>query len=196
MQEKSTRTPNSERRAQMRARLITAARAVFVEKGYAEASTPEIVRAAGATRGALYHHFEDKQALFRAVVEAEAQAVTQAIETAGTTVDTRDALAEGSRAFFDAMSDAARAQLLLVDGPAVLGAAEMDRIDAGGGRQSLLAGLKAVRPDHDEGTLTAMAVVLSASFDRAALEVAQSGADPTVFEGVLNRLVEAALAPK
>ena len=196
MQEKSTRTPNAERRAQMRARLIEAARAVFVEKGYAEASTPEIVRMAGATLGALYHHFEDKQALFRAVVEAEAQAVTEAIETASTRVATQDALTEGSRAFFDAMSDAARAQLLLVDGPAVLGAAEMDRIDAGGGRQSLLVGLKAAHPDHDGETLGAMAVVLSAAFDRAALEVAQSGADPTVFEGVLNRLIGAVFAPK
>ena len=138
----------------------------------------------------------NKQALFRAVVEAEAQAVTEVIDTASTTVDTLDALAEGSRAFFDAMSDAARAQLLLVDGPAVLGAAEMDRIDAGGGRQSLLVGLKAAHPDHDEETLAAMAVVLSAAFDRAALEVAQSGADPTVFEGVLNRLMGAAFEPK
>jgi len=180
----------------MRARLIEAARAVFVEKGYAEASTPEIVRMAGATRGALYHHFEDKQALFRAVVEAEAQAVTEAIEAASIQVETQDALAEGSRAFFDAMSDAARAQLLLVDGPAVLGAAEMDRIDAGGGRQSLLVGLKVAHPDHDGETLAAMAVVLSAAFDRAALEIAQSGADPTVFEGVLNRLMGAAFASK
>lgn len=180
----------------MRARLIEAARAVFVKKGYAEASTPEIVRTAGATRGALYHHFEDKRALFRAVVEAEAQSVTAAIEAASTTVETQEALAEGSRAFFDAMSDAARAQLLLVDGPAVLGAVEMDQIDAGGGRQSLLVGLKAAHPDHDVETLSAMAVVLSAAFDRAALEVAQSRADPTVFESVLNRLMGAALALK
>ncbi len=193
MQEKSTRTPNVERRAQMRARLIAAARAVFVEKGYAEASTPEIVRAAGATRGALYHHFEDKQALFRAVVEAEAQAVTQAIEAASASVAQADALAVGSRAFFEAMSDGARAQILLVDGPAVLGAAKMDQIDAGGGRQSLLAGLKGAHSNRSEEELSAMAVVLSAAFDRAALEVAQSGADADVFVGVLSRLMGAAL---
>lgn len=179
----------------MRARLIEAARAVFLEKGYAEASTPEIVRAAGATRGALYHHFQDKQALFRAVVEAEAQAVTSAIETASTSVTKADALAVGSRAFFEAMSDGARAQILLVDGPAVLGAAEMDQIDAGGGRQSLLAGLRAAHSNRSEEELSAMAVVLSAAFDRAALEVAQSGADAEIFEEIMARLMAAALSP-
>jgi AcrR family transcriptional regulator len=49
--------------------LITAARALFAEQGYAAVPADEIVRAAGVTRGALYHHFGDKQGLFRAVVE-------------------------------------------------------------------------------------------------------------------------------
>jgi AcrR family transcriptional regulator len=44
---------------------------------YAGTGTPEIVAAAGATRGALYHHFADKQALFAAVVEQEVAAVAQ-----------------------------------------------------------------------------------------------------------------------
>ncbi|MFX7731869.1 helix-turn-helix domain-containing protein, partial [Acinetobacter baumannii] len=59
---------------------MQAARALFVDKGYAETSTPEIVAAAGITRGALYHHFEDKRALFRAIVTGEALAVAAAIE--------------------------------------------------------------------------------------------------------------------
>ncbi|GAA6182284.1 TetR/AcrR family transcriptional regulator [Shimia sp. NS0008-38b] len=195
MQEKSTRTPNVERRAQMRARLIAAARAVFVEKGYADAGTPEIVRVAEATRGALYHHFEDKQALFRAVVEAEAADVTQAIETASGAVEASQALAAGSHAFFATMAVAGRAQILLVDGPAVLGAAEMDRIDAGGGRQSLLVGLQAAHPERSGAEIKALAIVLSAAFDRAALEVAQTGAQAAVFEAVLTGMLNTALTP-
>ena len=73
---------NRERTEKTKAALIAAARALFVEKGYAETSTPEIVTAAGITRGALYHHFEDKRALFRAVVREEALAVTRDIERA------------------------------------------------------------------------------------------------------------------
>ena len=53
-----------------RSTLITAARRLFVAKGYFATGTEEIVRAATVTRGALYHHFANKEALFLAVFEA------------------------------------------------------------------------------------------------------------------------------
>ena len=71
---------NRERTEATKRALIDAARVLFVERGYAETATPDIVQMAGVTRGALYHHFEDKRALFRAVVEQEAGAVAAAIE--------------------------------------------------------------------------------------------------------------------
>ena len=49
--------------------LIAAAHGLFAEKGFAGVATEEIVRAAGVTRGALYHHFDGKRELFAAVYE-------------------------------------------------------------------------------------------------------------------------------
>src|ERR687890_1434680 len=58
-----------ERRAATRRALLGAARELFAEGGYHATAAGEVVGRAGLTRGAMYHHFEDKRDLFRAVVE-------------------------------------------------------------------------------------------------------------------------------
>ncbi|WP_157020286.1 TetR/AcrR family transcriptional regulator, partial [Mesorhizobium xinjiangense] len=145
MQENSTRRSNTERTRATRAGLLSAARQLFVAKGYAETGTPEIVAAAKVTRGALYHHFADKQALFRAVVEQESAAVAGEIEQAApASMPPLEALIAGGAAFIRAMRVDGRTRLLLLDGPAVLGRAELDRIDLEmGGLGSLRDGLAA-----------------------------------------------------
>lgn len=106
---------NRERTEQTRQALIAAGRRLFVEKGYAETATPEIVAAAGVTRGALYHHFEDKKALFRAVIECEAKAVAEAIEARSGSYDAPHAgLIAGTSSYFDAMMAQGRTRLLLI----------------------------------------------------------------------------------
>ena len=77
------RRTNEERTAATRAGLIAAGRAAFLARGFAGAGAPEIVAAAGVTRGALHHHFGDKRGLFHAVVEAEAAQVARAIDASG-----------------------------------------------------------------------------------------------------------------
>ncbi|TLP58369.1 helix-turn-helix transcriptional regulator [Parasedimentitalea maritima] len=192
MQEKSTRTPNADRRAMMRKKLMDAARSLFVEKGFAATSTPEIVKSAQVTRGALYHHFEDKEDLFRAVVVAEAKELRQAIEVATKgTID--DPLGTGSKGYFEAMSIQGRAQLLLIDGPAVLGVQEMDQIDAGGGRAALRTGLITANPDLSDEGLEAVTKVLSAGYDRAALAIAQ-GEAAKPYEQAMAALVRATIS--
>ncbi|MGW6227563.1 helix-turn-helix domain-containing protein [Cellulosimicrobium cellulans] len=147
-----TRRSNAERTLATRTALVAAARELFVDPGYAEASTPQIAAAARVTRGALYHHYADKRDLFRAVVEAEAEAVAREIEArtgplasahevAADALDARGMLIEGARAYLDAMAVPGRTRLLLVDAPAVLGAAEADALDARHARRTLRAGL-------------------------------------------------------
>lgn len=178
MQEGTARRPQDQRTAEMRARLIAAGRAIFVEKGFADAGTPEIVAAAGVTRGALYHHFTDKTDLLRAVVRAEAEAVARAVSST-------DGLEQGADAWFAAMRAPGRVRLLLRDGPAVLGQAEMARIDAETGGATLRDGLAAVL--GQEAEVNALADILSAGFDRAALALAE-GADPAPYRSALDRL--------
>lgn len=179
MQEADKAAPrsNRERTEATRHALIEAARALFVGSGYAATSTPQVCAAAGITRGALYHHFADKRDLFRAVLLREAQAVTADIEAA-TPADLppREALVAGSQAYLDAMTVPGRTRLLLVEGPAVLGPVEILAMDESNAASTLRQGLAAVLPGHKLLPVDALARLLSAAFDRAALEI-DAGAD-------------------
>ncbi len=195
MQEReSARRSNAERRERTVAALIGAARTLFLEKGYAETGTPEVVRRASVTRGALYHHFADKLDLFRAVIRAEALAVAEEIgRRTGKDMEPVQAMTEGAEAYFDAMAAPGRAHLLLVEGPAVLGRAEMDAIDGETGGEELRLGLQALADSAGaELPIEATAALLSAMFDRAALAIA-GGADPGPYREaiahILRRLV-------
>ncbi|MBV7380426.1 TetR/AcrR family transcriptional regulator [Maritimibacter dapengensis] len=184
---------NAARREQTRKRLIAAARARFVSEGFAGTATPDLVRDAGVTRGALYHHFEDKTDLFRAVVTAEAQAVADEIESVSERAETpREALLSGARAYFDAMSREGRVQLLLRDGPAQLGDREMAEIDRSTSAASLRDGLFDLMASEEPGEeVEAIADILAAGFDRAALAIA-NGASPDVYLRAITRLLDLA----
>jgi AcrR family transcriptional regulator len=178
MQERTTHRTNRDRTDATRGDLIAAGRRLFTEKGYASTGTPELVEAAGVTRGALYHHFADKRALFEAVVEAEATSVAAEIETAApASLAPLDALVEGSRAYLAAMRSPGRTRLLLLDGPAVLGRPEMDAIDARHGNRTLREGLAAAMRAGAirKLPLDALTVLLGAMLDRAALSVEAGG---------------------
>jgi AcrR family transcriptional regulator len=195
MQEKNDRRSNAARTKATREALIGAARTLFVEKGYAETATPEIVKKAGVTRGALYHHFDDKAALFLAVVRAEYEAVERDITESATREpkDAIDALMLGSQAYMEAMRAPGRVRLLLLDGPAILGRLTLDAIDRETSADSLRLGLQAAM---EAGAirklpLAPLTAQLSAMFERAALGVAEGDEEAEhleVMEALLTSL--------
>ncbi len=192
MQQETGRRSNRERSDETRERLIEAARRLFVDKSYAETGTPEIAREAGVTRGALYHHFADKQALFAAVVEREASTVADEIERHTTTSLTATiALIEGGEAYLKAMAAPGRTRLLLLDGPAVLGRSGMDEVDNRHGNRTLKQGLEAAIKARQirDLPLDALTGLLGAAFDRAALAI-DAGADAEPYRTALAGLIE------
>jgi AcrR family transcriptional regulator len=108
--------------AATRRALIDMGEELFTEHGYAAASLDAIVAGAEVTKGALYHHFSGKQALFEAVferVEVEAsRAITDSVE--GHDDPWAKALA-GLRAFLEIVQQPVYRRIVILEGPAVLG---------------------------------------------------------------------------
>ncbi|MFG1932765.1 TetR/AcrR family transcriptional regulator [Mycobacterium sp. NPDC048908] len=119
-----TRRTQAERTAATRALLIEAARKLFADRGFADVSTQAIVAAAGVTRGALYHQFDDKAALFAAVYEdVERDLVTDIARQIAQDqpADPLAAMRLGARLFLDRCSAPDVQRIVLIDAPAVLG---------------------------------------------------------------------------
>ncbi|SDD35941.1 TetR/AcrR family transcriptional regulator [Actinokineospora iranica] len=114
-----------------KAALTAAARALFAARGYDAVPADEIVRAAGVTRGALYHHYADKKALFRDVVVGLEAEITAEIRTAMTSApDLPTGIAAALTAFLDACARPEVRQVSLLDAPRVLGWSDWRAIEA------------------------------------------------------------------
>jgi AcrR family transcriptional regulator len=117
------RQTQAERSESTRSALLSAGRDLFSAHGYAGASSEAIVAAAGVSRGALQHHFVDKESLFLAVYEQVESEVVQATAEAGMAVghgDPVEVLRAGCHAYLDAVLDPAVQRICAIDGPAVL----------------------------------------------------------------------------
>jgi len=198
MDVKSTQEERSEA---TRAELLAAARRLFGERGYAEVGTEEIVRAAGVTRGALYHHFENKRELLAAVYEQVEREVTEWIATeafAGEDApsDPLAALHRGTDLFLDACLQPDVQRIVLLDAPSVLGWERWREIASRYGLGLIQASLQAAM---DAGSIPAQPVaplahVLMGALDEAALLVARSadeGAARAEVGQTLSRLLDA-----
>ncbi|MBT9501984.1 MAG: TetR/AcrR family transcriptional regulator [Burkholderiaceae bacterium] len=130
---------------QSRARLVQAARDLFERQGYAGTSTEALLAATGLTRGALYHHFRDKQDLFLAVCDAIHAELSEAIAAVCEGLgDPAEQLIAGSLAWIDAVSAPGPRQVLLIDAPSVLGAEQWAALDDRHGFRQLREGVLAL----------------------------------------------------
>ena len=173
-----TRTKHDLRSEATRGALVTAARALFGARGYAEVGTEEIVRAAGVTRGALYHQFRDKADLFAAVAEQiEAEIADRiAAGAAEAADDPLDALRAGARLFLDACAEPEVERIILLDAPAVLGWQAWRDLAS---RYGLGLVQLALQSAMDVGTIipqpvAPLAHILIGALDEAALYVARA----------------------
>ena len=124
------RETQATRSARTRGALLTAARELFAENGFAATGREEIAERAGVTRGALYHHFASKTELAAAVVEQlEGELVDLVVAAALRGSGVRDQLHRGCRAYMDACAQPTMARIL-ADAPAVLGIEACRALDA------------------------------------------------------------------
>ena len=105
-----------------RAALVDVARTLFAERGYAAVSIDEIVHGARVTKGALYHHYDDKQALFQAVLESIESELAERMQV-GAQAETHrwEQLRAACHAYLDACLERDVQRIVVLDAASVLG---------------------------------------------------------------------------
>ena len=183
----------AERSEVTRNALMTAARRLFTERGYDAVSAEEIVREAGVTRGALYHHFGGKAELLEAVyerLEAESTERVARIVLGSDLHSPVEAMKAGVEAFLDECAEPELRQIALHDAPAVLGWDRWREIGAANGLGLIEASLAAAIEAGEirELPVKPTAHLLLGALDEAAMLVARSD-DPVARAEVSTVLV-------
>jgi AcrR family transcriptional regulator len=193
-----TRRTQADRSAATRNALVAAARPLFAAHGFAEVPTDAIAAAAGVTRGAVYHQFADKTALFEAVlaaVEADiASRLADAAQAAGIS-DPVEGLRHAVRTWLDICVEPETLRIALVDGPSVLGWAQWRKVcylHVLGLVQALLAQSIELGRIRSQPVVP-LAHVLMGAGDEAALYVAEArnrAQARTEMIGILDQLIQ------
>lgn len=173
-----------------RAALIAAARRLFGEQGYGDTSIDEVVARAGMTKGAVYHHFDGKEGLFRAVFEQVHREVTDQAAAEFLGPDAWDSLLRGCALWVDAHLDPAVRRIALQDARSVLGWDEVRAIEnrfgavalRGALRKAMHAGVLERQP------LRPLALLLIGALGEGCLYISESD-DPVLARSEVRELV-------
>ena len=185
-------SPRHAASAQVVADIVEAACRRFGEHGYDATSIDQIAADAGRTKGAVYHHFEDKRDLFQQAFTAEQRRLAAAVARAGD-------LPGGVTTYLRAIARSpSAARLTLIDGPVVLGWAAWRACDGGPFRAMVRASLDAYDGLGDRYDLDKLTELLLGAITEAAEHVATSprpGPTARSYATQLERLIGAITEP-
>lgn len=189
----------SDRRARgdrTRRDLVEAGRSLFVERGYFGTSIGDVVTLSGVgTRGAFYHHFKDKAALFRAVFEeVERDLTLRSIAAPPEGADPWERLSRGLHGFLDAALEPEVQRVMLIDGPVVLGWHTLRTIQESNSIALIHEVVRAAIADGviDDQPVSELTHMLAAAVEEASLLVAHAPDPREAREraaGVLDRML-------
>lgn len=171
--------------------LLAVARATFGRLGYAGVSLEGVAAEARMTKGAVYHHFGSKEALFEAVFRVEHRRMISLVAAKSGSADPLDAIVRGARAYLQAILDPVARRILLQDGPAVLGWERWRRCEEPGFQQLLEGSLTAAakRGMLRRGLRPAnTAVLLLGAMTEGALTVAHSATPKAAARRIADEL--------
>jgi AcrR family transcriptional regulator len=184
------------------AAVLEAGRELFGSAGFTGVSIDDVALVCGRTKGAIYHHFPTKEALFEEVFRIEQRRIADVVATASTSTDTAKALAEALTAYIEEIATNPRAaRITLLDAPTVMGFERWRRCDDGpfralldntlatiarsGQLDSLDADLEAVA-DTILGAVTENALVVATSPNPKALSEPRARACVALIRGLLD----------
>ena len=188
----------AERRAATIESILSAGRRLFGERGFAATTMDDIAEQARVAKGAVYHHFATKEALFEAVFDQVSHALVQETDRAvRTEKDVLAAMVAGTQHYYAACAKGPTGQIILRDGPAVLGWERWREIDAQhfGGKipraltAAMDAGLIARQPVEPLARLLLGAVTEAAVACAGRTDVLKAGNEYTrAFKSLLEAL--------
>jgi AcrR family transcriptional regulator len=170
--------------------LVTAARELFGENGYAATSLDEVAARAGVTKGALYHHFGGKADLFLEVYEQVMREVSDKVVSVFNEPDHWRAVTEGCQLMIDAQLDPAVRRIALHDARSVLSWDVVHLVESRYGAVGIRGALRKAMHGGviEPQPLRPLALLLAGAISEACFYVADAD-DPISAREEVGRLV-------
>jgi AcrR family transcriptional regulator len=179
----------AQRRAATTGSLLRAARQLFAEHGFGHVAVDDIAAAAGVTRGAFYHHYDSKEALFEVVFGQIEDTLADAVAAAAATQpDALGQLTAGIESYLALASDPRYSRVVLTDAPAVLGQARYEQIEQAHFLGRVASSIAALRPGRPRGEHNLAARALLAAVCALAKHVADHPADLAMAAAIARSL--------